>query len=111
PGSPFAQDAALWLGWLSSWTGFVGTALIGPILLLFPDGHLPAVRWRPVFWLSVAGAALAAISAAFMPGPLRYAPAETNPLGIDGAGDLLTLAGLVGSIALPVGILLSAGSL
>lgn len=32
-----------------------GLLLLPLIVLLFPDGHLPSSRWRPVLWLGAAG--------------------------------------------------------
>lgn len=45
--------------WLGSWTNVPGIVLSAVfVLLLFPDGHLPSRRWRPVAW---AGAAVAVV--------------------------------------------------
>ncbi|MEO8292216.1 MAG: ATP-binding protein [Actinomycetota bacterium] len=33
----------------------IGVASLLAIFLLFPDGHLPSSRWRPILWLLVAG--------------------------------------------------------
>ena len=45
--------------WLGSWTNVPGIVLATVfVLLLFPDGHLPSRRWRPVAW---AGAAVAVV--------------------------------------------------
>ncbi|HTG46364.1 MAG TPA: histidine kinase, partial [Actinomycetota bacterium] len=54
PGAPGASLA----NWLVSW-GWVPifTMLLTYPFLLFPDGHLPSRRWRPVAWaIGVAGA-------------------------------------------------------
>jgi hypothetical protein len=50
PGTVPGGPLAIWLG---QWTWAPGVALlITFVLLLFPDGHLPSPRWRPVAWLS-----------------------------------------------------------
>ena len=73
---------------LSRWTGtvlwvpVVGLAT-GPLLVLFPDGHLPSRRWRVVLWLSGAFAVLAVVGNGLYP----WAPGEggPNPYGLQGA--------------------------
>ena len=56
-------------GFLSSLLDTAGQALAGVLLmLLFPDGRLPARRWRFVAWAAVCGAALAVLCDAFAPG-------------------------------------------
>lgn len=56
PGSlPGGASAA----WLSSWIWAPPIWLTGTLcILLFPDGHLPSRRWRPVVWLAVSGIVL-----------------------------------------------------
>jgi hypothetical protein len=50
PGTVPGGPLAIWLG---QWTWAPGGALLLTfVLLLFPDGHLPSRRWRPVAWLS-----------------------------------------------------------
>jgi signal transduction histidine kinase len=44
PSLPFGRL----LAWLGSWTGLVPLALLPFLFLLFPSGHLPSARWRPV---------------------------------------------------------------
>src|SRR3954465_2499702 len=49
PGAP-GGTLAVWLGnWV--WVPIFG-ALLTFTFLLFPDGHLPSPRWRPVAWAS-----------------------------------------------------------
>jgi hypothetical protein len=51
PGAP-GGTLAVWLGnWV--WVPIFG-ALLTFTFLLFPDGHLPSPRWRPVAWASAA---------------------------------------------------------
>jgi signal transduction histidine kinase len=39
--------------WLTTWSWTPGILLLFTfLLLLFPDGHLPSRRWRPVAWLA-----------------------------------------------------------
>ncbi len=47
--------AAEYAGWVQLWIWVPLIALITVYLfLLFPDGHLPSPRWRPVGWLAAA---------------------------------------------------------
>ena len=59
PGATAAEWLTNW-GWAPS----VGL-LITFVFLLFPDGHLPSPRWRPVAWLALVGTAALAISFMF----------------------------------------------
>jgi hypothetical protein len=58
--------------WLSSWIWIPGTGIVlcaTPVL--FPDGHLPSRRWRPVAVLVTAGVTLSAIGHAAVVWPIR----------------------------------------
>lgn len=67
--------------------GLTGTFLF----LLFPDGHLPSRRWRPVAWVS--GTVLVALTVCLYLAPdrLTEAPVEgvENPLGVEALGPFL----------------------
>jgi len=60
-------------------------SLIAMALLLFPNGHLPGPRWRPVAWLSLASIVLLNAGYGLAPGRIDQAAAADNPLGIGGA--------------------------
>jgi hypothetical protein len=83
--------------------------LIGVVLLLFPDGRLPAPRWRPALIVSLTGIAAIALGYAFRPGP-GDPPFQSvdNPFGIAGAFELFDgLTGL-GWVLMGVGCVLAA---
>jgi signal transduction histidine kinase len=88
PGSlPWAVAVA----WVSAWIwvcGFVPLVTFG--VLLFPDGHLPSPRWRPVGWVAAAAILLGVVGGMFQPGNLANHPV-TNPVGIPGAGPVFDL--------------------
>jgi hypothetical protein len=56
---PGSLPGAALAAWLSSWSWAPPSWLVGTLcLLLFPDGHLPSRRWRPIPWLATSGLAL-----------------------------------------------------
>jgi hypothetical protein len=81
------------------------------VMLLFPTGHLPTRRWRPVVWATVAATAVVVIATALTPGPVEYFPDLQNPLGLAGAGPVLDLVVEVGFLVMVVGVFAAAGSL
>jgi hypothetical protein len=75
------------MAWVGLWPWYVVLGLLSFVLLLFPSGHLPSNRWRPVAWVGAAATACLGLSAAFKPRPLEGLGLGdlTNPLGIHGA--------------------------
>ena len=99
--------AAEYAGWVQLWIWVPLIALITVYLfLLFPDGHLPSPRWRPVGWFGGAFAIIAIAGVAFLPGPDRpNLPGLRNPLGMNPAAVpsdavMAGLAGLLGCAVL-----------
>jgi len=84
-------------GATAAWLQNLGLApslgLLGLALLLFPDGRLPARRWRPVRWLALGGIGLSVIGTALHPGPLVEPFTNvSNPVGIAGSSGLMDAA-------------------
>ena len=78
--------------------------------LLFPYGHLPSPRWRPVLWLGALELVVGAVASATTPGEIEIVNGTgvENPLGVEGA-----LSDALGAIALVLGgaaVLLAAAS-
>ena len=94
--------------------GFVGVITLAPfLLLLFPDGRLPARRWRWLAWSIIAVGAVSAVSY-----PLGTKPSEAlgeqfaNPIGIGGTvGEAISLIASGAELLLFSAIVLSALSL
>ncbi len=108
PGSgpyPVTMDALTQATWIPP-VGLLGIYLI----LLFPDGKLPARRWRPLAWLSGVVMVLASLGITFAPGPLDEHPGVRNPIGLEGAPWIAT-AVIPILLLLPLCMLASASSL
>jgi signal transduction histidine kinase len=68
-------------------------------VLLFPTGHLPSRRWRPVAWAAAAGLAAWALGNAFAPKIITASPATPNPIGVPGpAGNLFVVLTIGGAV-------------
>jgi signal transduction histidine kinase len=99
PGAP----GGVWALWLDSWViAFVfPTGALAFLLLLFPDGHLPSRRWRPLAVATVVLTIVVAPTGAFSPGQIstetNFATA-TNPIGIPVHGTLATIFDSLGVV-------------
>src|SRR5437773_5169100 len=114
PGSlPFRTAAA----WIDRWAIVPALCLPIPLFLLFPDGHVPSGRWRPVLWLALAAPAVTTVLFAVSPGRMTGAFAQLtsvrviNPLGIRGAGGVIRVLSLVGGFSCPLAACLAGAAL
>ncbi len=77
------------LGWLY---GALSVVFLLP--LVFPDGHVPSPRWRPVLWVEIGSITFLAVALVMgeqsYPGSSRLARIE-NPLYVSALGNLPTL--------------------
>jgi hypothetical protein len=98
--------------WVSDWVWTTGVIpLLSFGLLLFPDGHPPSRRWRPVAWLAGATMAMFTIGSAIHPEPLFNHPTIANPVGIHAARPLLGVLPPVSQLCLLVVVVGSAASI
>jgi len=98
PGYPFVY-------WLDLWVWIPVTLLpLTFLLLLFPDGHLPSARWRPIGWAAGLGIVVYALSVALHPSPAIEPTPTPNPFGIPG------LAGVLEALLIPATILMAVGA-
>jgi len=74
--------------WIVTWLWVVHSGLFAFLGLLFPDGRLPAVRWRYFAWTVVVVVVFGTVTTAFSPGPVDSLSLISNPLGIEGAPNL-----------------------
>jgi MFS family permease len=98
------------VSWLASWTNLPGIVVSTVFLpLLFPDGHVPTRRWRPVAWLAAAVAVVPTVmlAVAYWPkrGPELITETGTEPALVSnlfaiafGGALLLTAASVVSLI-------------
>jgi hypothetical protein len=110
-GTSVSLPGQAWVAWTSQWFLNVSSpALIILCFLLFPTGELPSARWRPLVWAVAGVAAVYAASAALAPGGLPDYPFE-NPVGLESADGLRTLADASLWILIAPLMLVSAASL
>ena len=90
-------------------------AVLAAMLLLFPDGHLPSRRWRPVAYVEAATFAVFTVAQAMSHGTLNQldpSRAVENPLGVTGrAGTAIDVVAALGLAILFTLIAASAVSL
>ena len=102
PGAPLG----IWALWLDSWiiTPVFPAGAVALMLLLFPDGHLPSRRWKPVAVLCVVLTAVVIPDAVFYPGPLssqtNFATPD-NPVGLPVTGALMVAVQSLGLLWVP----------
>jgi hypothetical protein len=99
---PGSLPAGALLSVFGGWAGGIGFFLMLTfLLLLFPNGHLPSPRWRPLAWLIVGLLVAWSIAQLLAPtnnmsGPDPRLATVPNPLGISVASDLFNvLASLI----------------
>jgi hypothetical protein len=91
---PATVTLADWLGCLY----LLGFGLCVFVVLVFPTGHLPSRRWRPVAWAAGAGEAGWLLGCAFAPTIFTFSPTMRNPIGVpEPAGRIFTLMALAGA--------------
>ena len=75
---PGAQAWLNWFGWI--WLFSLGLVVF--VVLLFPTGHLPSRRWRPVAWAAGVGLAAWVLGNAFAPRLITNNTPTPNPIGV-----------------------------
>jgi signal transduction histidine kinase len=84
---PFAA-ALPWMIWLSTCLYAVGNTIFVPLLLLFPHGRLPGMRWSPLLLAALLLGTIQLASLVVRPGPFPAAPEVVNPLGVPAAAEI-----------------------
>ena len=85
--------------WLNTWVMLPSlVAMVILVPLLFPTGHLPSARWRPVGLLALAGIVSTTIGAATVPGPLPPTGVN-NPIGIRPPEPIVAIAGGIDTVS------------
>lgn len=79
------------------------------VLLLVPDGRLPARRWRWVGWCAAVGMAGSVVAQSMVAGPIPDHPQLVNPFGVDSPA--IVPFGVITFLLVAVGIVGSAASL
>ena len=93
------------LDWLGNVIWPVNLVLGLFVLILFPDGHLPGPRWRPLIWVLTLGLVAFCVSAAFTPGAFS-GETTVNPYGIPALATPLNILGsLAGVLIIPCALL------
>lgn len=110
---PGSLPLGVWSAWLDRWLLPVMLSSFIYLFLLYPDGHLPSRRWRPMLGFTVAATAVTAISFALSPGRMTGAQAHLdsirvdNPIGLTALPDVVHLLTAIGSMSLLLSAVLS----
>ena len=97
---PGSLPGGLLIGVIGSVANNIGFYLVFTfLLLLFPDGHLPSPRWRPVAWFTAGFLVLYSVAPLFKPGPIEIMPGVQNPLGVE---ELAGVLGLLEALQTPL---------
>jgi hypothetical protein len=85
--APGSLPAAALIGRLGGVGWPVSYLFLGLLLLVFPDGRLPSVRWRPAALMFLGSWTLLLLYGLFAPAmETPYGVAQTNPLAIEALG-------------------------
>jgi two-component system, NarL family, sensor kinase len=106
PGAMLARWLTIWI-----WIPNVLLPVTFP-LLLFPDGNLLSMRWRPIAWAAGFGVFGVIVSMAFHPGPLESMGLNgRNHYGIPGGEAVISVLLIIAAPLLLVGVLGSIASI
>ncbi len=106
--NPGSLPAGRALAWLSGWVWAIPICLLPILFLLFPSGHLPTRRWRPVAWYLGAVLVLLATSALVLASTNWSRPfALESQIRESPAASVAFVAFAIVLFALPIGFVLS----
>lgn len=92
----------MFAAWLANWEWSASFVLLFYLLLLFPDGHVPSPRWRPVAW------AMAFFAVVFVAvGMFQDVPNEVGNISVRNPLGFIPEGGPIGAV---FGVLLTAGT-
>jgi hypothetical protein len=108
-----ALPGGAWAAWLSqSALGLIVATASTYLLLVFPDGHLPSVRWRPVAWFTVLTVVVWTAVPALLITPVGFLPGlpvpNPVPLGLRVELDLTAQLRVATILLIPAVILCAA---
>ena len=110
------RPAGIWALWVDSWviTPIFPAGAVALMLLVFPDGHLPSRRWKPLAITCMVVTAVLLPLSMFLPGPLSTnttLPTPNNPVGLPVTGGLEVAVQSLGVLWLPgIALFLAAAS-
>ncbi|CAN5796524.1 hypothetical protein BH18ACT11_BH18ACT11_25400 [soil metagenome] len=109
---PGSLPGGVFAAWLSSWVWLPAGLMVLFLLLYFPNGRLPSLRWRPVAFMVAVGIGLDTLVYALGPGPLEgITPSVENPFGVEGVARFLEPADTVSAPLSGVLVLVPAAAL